>query len=58
MNAHALYWLCLLVASFYFIRQHAIVSASDLARIDAAFFTMNRNISLAVFAAFFLNAIF
>ena len=58
INAHALYWLCLLVASFYFIRQHVIVSASDLARIDAAFFTMNRNISLAVFAAFLLNAIF
>jgi 4-hydroxybenzoate polyprenyltransferase len=58
IDAHVLYWLCLLVASFYFIRQHVIVSAGNLTRIDAAFFTMNRNISLAVFAAFLLNAIF
>jgi len=58
INAHPLYWLCLLVASCFFVRQHTIVSSTDLERIDAAFFAMNRNISLAVFAGFLLNAIF
>lgn len=58
ISAHPLYWLCLLAAGYYFIRQHTIISAGNLERIDAAFFSMNRNISLAVFSAFLLNAIF
>jgi 4-hydroxybenzoate polyprenyltransferase len=58
IEAHIFYWICLLAACYFFIRQHIIVSEENLTRIDAAFFTMNRNISLAVFSAFLLNFIF
>ena len=58
VNAHFLYWLCLIVVCCFFIRQHTMISAKDLTRINAAFFNMNRNISLAVFSAFLLNFIF
>jgi 4-hydroxybenzoate polyprenyltransferase len=58
VNANLLYWLCLLVACCFFVRQHTIISAKDLTKVNAAFFTANRNISLAVFSAFLLNFIF
>lgn len=58
LNANILYWLCLLVACCFFVWQHTMVSANDLTRVKTAFFTMNRNISLAVFSAFALNFIY
>jgi 4-hydroxybenzoate polyprenyltransferase len=57
VQANLFYWLCLLVACGFFIWQHANVSEKNLTRVNAAFFTANRNISLSVFAAFVLNFI-
>ncbi len=57
VKANIYYWICLLVACCFFVWQHTLVSENNLAKINAAFFTANRNISLSVFAAFLLNAI-
>lgn len=58
IGAHPLYYVCLAAACGFFIRQHTLVSASDLSRLQAAFFSMNRNISFTVLLAFLLNFIF
>ena len=57
VKANLFYWLCLLVACCFFIWQHMIVTEKNLTRVNAAFFTANRNISLSVFAAFVFNFI-
>lgn len=57
LKAHALYFVCLLVVCAFFVRQHTLVSARDLSRLQVAFFNMNRNISFTVFLAFLLNFI-
>ena len=58
IGAHLLYFVCLAAVCGFFIRQHALVSASDLSRLQVAFFNMNRNISFTVLLAFLLNFIF
>jgi len=58
IKAHPLYFVPLLAVCGFFIRQHTLVSASDLSRLQVAFFSMNRNISFAVLLAFILNFIF
>jgi 4-hydroxybenzoate polyprenyltransferase len=58
IGAHPLYYICLAAVCGFFIRQHTLVSASDLSRLQVAFFTMNRNISFTVLLAFLLNFIF
>lgn len=58
LGAHPLYYLCLTAVCGFFIRQHTLVSAGDLSRLQVAFFNMNRNISFAVLLAFLLNFIF
>jgi 4-hydroxybenzoate polyprenyltransferase len=58
IGAHSLYFVCLAAVCGFFIRQHTLVSASDLSRLQAAFFNMNRNISFTVLLAFLLNFIF
>jgi 4-hydroxybenzoate polyprenyltransferase len=58
IKAHPLYFVPLLAACGFFIRQHTLVSASDLSRLQVVFFTMNRNISFTVLLAFLLNFIF
>ena len=57
ITAHPLYFVCLLAVCGFFIRQHTLVSASDLSRLQMSFFSMNRNISFAVLLAFLLNFI-
>jgi len=57
IGAHPLYYVCLAVVCGFFIRQHTLVSASDLSRLQVAFFIMNRNISFTVLLAFLLNFI-
>jgi 4-hydroxybenzoate polyprenyltransferase len=57
IKAHVLYFVCLAAVCAFFIRQHTLVSASDLSRLQVAFFTMNRNISFTVLLAFLLNFI-
>ena len=58
LKAHALYFACLVAVCGFFIRQHTLVSARDLSRLQVAFFNMNRNISFTVLLAFLLNFIF
>jgi 4-hydroxybenzoate polyprenyltransferase len=58
IRAHPLYYVCLAAVCGFFIRQHTLLSASDLSRLQVAFFVMNRNISFTVLLAFLLNFIF
>jgi 4-hydroxybenzoate polyprenyltransferase len=58
IGAHPLYYVCLAAVGSFFIRQHTLVTASDLSRLQVAFFNMNRNISFTVLLAFLLNFIF
>ena len=44
-----LYWAGVLVASSLLLYEHSLVTAGDLSRLDAAFFTMNGVISLSLF---------
>jgi 4-hydroxybenzoate polyprenyltransferase len=57
IGAHPLYYVCLAAVCGFFIRQHTLVSASDLSRLQVAFFSMNRNIAFTVLLAFLLNFI-
>jgi 4-hydroxybenzoate polyprenyltransferase len=43
------YWMGVLIAGGLFIREHSLVRADDLSRLDMAFFNMNGYISMAVF---------
>lgn len=52
-NLGLLYWLGVLVYSFLLLYQHTLVKATDLSRLNLAFFTMN-GIASVVFALFFI----
>lgn len=58
IRASAAYFACLVAVFGFFVRQHTLVSACDLSKLQVAFFNMNRNISFTVFLAFLLNFIF
>lgn len=45
-----LYWVGVLIAASLLAYEHSLVRADDLSKLDAAFFTMNGVISLALFA--------
>ena len=45
-----MYWMGVLIAASLLGYEHSLVSADDLSRLDAAFFTMNGVISLTLFA--------
>jgi len=49
------YYLGLLVATAILVYEHSLVRADDLSRLDAAFFTMNGVMSLAVFGLALLD---
>jgi 4-hydroxybenzoate polyprenyltransferase len=44
-----LYWAGVMIASTLLLYEHSLVRAGDISRLDAAFFTMNGVISLALF---------
>ncbi|MEP7346429.1 MAG: UbiA family prenyltransferase, partial [Gemmatimonadaceae bacterium] len=46
----ALYWIGVATVALLLLYEHRLVRASDLSRLDAAFFTMNGIISLTFFA--------
>jgi 4-hydroxybenzoate polyprenyltransferase len=51
------YGLGLLIAAALLLYEHALVTPSDLSRLDAAFFTMNGVISVVMFSATFLDVV-
>ncbi|MBI5015574.1 MAG: UbiA family prenyltransferase [Deltaproteobacteria bacterium] len=53
----AWYGLGLLAAAALLLYEHALVTPSDLSRLDAAFFTMNGVISVVMFSATFLDVL-
>jgi 4-hydroxybenzoate polyprenyltransferase len=54
-NLGAVYWVGMLVVAGFFIYEHSLLKPEDLSKLDMAFFNMNGYISLAVFAATFLD---
>jgi 4-hydroxybenzoate polyprenyltransferase len=50
-----LFWLALGFMAFQLIRQHRIVNAEDLTRVNEAFFTLNGQISVLFFSAVLLE---
>ncbi|HEY9714411.1 MAG TPA: UbiA family prenyltransferase, partial [Chroococcales cyanobacterium] len=53
-----LFFVGLLVVTAMLIYEHAIISPSDLSRVNAAFFTVNGVVSILAFLAILLDRIF
>jgi 4-hydroxybenzoate polyprenyltransferase len=49
IDAGWLYWLGVAVVAALLLYEHSLVTANDLSKLDAAFFTMNGIISVAFF---------
>jgi 4-hydroxybenzoate polyprenyltransferase len=49
LNLGLLYWIGVFIAGGLFLREHSLVHADDLSRLDMAFFNMNGYISMTVF---------
>jgi 4-hydroxybenzoate polyprenyltransferase len=49
IDAHTWYWIGVALAAALLLYEHSLVSADDLSRLDAAFFTMNGMISISFF---------
>lgn len=52
------YWAGVATVAGFLVYEHRLVSADDLSRVDAAFFTLNGCVSLAMFTATILNYAF
>lgn len=50
-----IYWIGMLIVALLFIKEHSLVKAHDLSKLNIAFFNMNGYISLTVFLFVFLS---
>jgi len=50
-----IYWMGVIIAAAILVYEHSLVSATDLSKLDAAFFNMNGILSVLVFAFAFLD---
>jgi len=58
LNMGYFFWLGVLVAGAILIYEHALVSPTDISRLDAAFFNMNGVLSVLVFLFAFADIVF
>jgi 4-hydroxybenzoate polyprenyltransferase len=57
LHLGVLYWAGIIIAGGLFIREHSLVRADDLSKLDMAFFNMNGYISMTVFVFTLLDYI-
>lgn len=57
-GANVIYWMGLVLVAYFLVREHHLIHAFGMEKINEAFFLMNAVVSITLFAAAFLDLMF